>query len=325
MTAWLNELNTAWNDLAQIAPVERQYRSRALSMQTALEIRAGMRAVDNAPCLMLRTTPRADALFELGGMRLGSVPDSYGPMLVLSLEDAGRRDLFATICADVVAAATQQDQNAALVQFLSRLDAWRQFLRDRRDGLSRQETIGLIGELLVLERLIQVTGDHLETWQAPLDGLHDFQRKGHALEVKAGMGPASDITISRLDQLDTSGLRLLHLLHVRLIENPAGRSLRDIIDALSTSLPGEQSRSTFQNLLLRRGLLPDDDAARSAPRVQVRAIDAYNVTDGFPRLVRSGLPLAIKEVTYTLEVRGISAFAADAAAVLDAFHQGDDQ
>jgi hypothetical protein len=325
MTRWLDALNTAWDELAHIAPVARQYRSRTLSAEAGLEIRAAMRAVDNAPCLMLQTSLPPEALFELGGMRLNTVPDVAGPLLVLSLEDASRHDLFATICADVVAAAAQQDQNAALAHFLARLDAWRQFLRDRRDGLSRLETIGLIGELLVLERLIDVSGAYLATWQAPFDGLHDFQRDGHALEVKTGLGPASDITISRLDQLDTAGLRLLHLLHVRLVESPSGRSLRDITAALSAALPDEQRRSSFENLLLRRGLLPGDDVARNAPRTQLRTIDAYGVTEGFPRLARSDLPLAITDATYTLEVRGISPFAEDAADVLDAFHQGGGQ
>lgn len=324
MTRWLGALHTAWDELALIAPIARQYRSRVVSAETPLEIRASIRAIDNAPCLMLQTTPPPDALFELGGMRLSSIPDPSGQMLVLSLEDAGRRDLFTKICADVVEAALQPDQNAALAQFLARLDAWRQFLRDRRDGLSRRETVGLMGELLVLERLIEGDRNCLPSWQAPLDGLHDFQRDGHALEVKTGLGPSSVISISKLDQLDTAGLRRLDLLHVKLVESPAGRSLRDIITDLNAVLP-ESDRTSFENLLLRRGLLPGDEAAWSTPRVQLRTIDAYSVSDGFPRLVRSGLPLAITDANYTLEVRGISAFAEDAPAALDAFHQGDAQ
>jgi hypothetical protein len=288
-----------------------------------LEIRAGMRAIDNAPCLMLQTALTPEALFELSGMRLSSVPDDTGPLLVLSLEDSSRRDLFSTICADVVAAAALADRKEAHDQFLARLDAWRQFLRDRRDGLSRVETIGLIGELIVLERLLATDSRRLSSWQSPVDGLHDFQSSGHALEVKTGLGPSSTITISRLDQLDTGGLLRLDLLHVRLIETPDGRSLRDIITAVSAVLPDASSRRALENALLRCGLLPGDDAARSTPKVQLRTIDAYTVSDDFPRLTRSALPIAITEATYTLEIRAISAFAVDATAVLDAFLQGD--
>jgi hypothetical protein len=323
MNAWLDALNDAWNELAQIAPVSRQYRSKLISKDVSLEIRAGRRAIDNAPCLMLQADPTPDALFELGGMRLSSVPDDTGPLLVLSLEDGSRFDLFATICADVVAVAAAAGREEAYDQFIARLDAWRQFLRDRREGLARAETIGLIGELTVLERLLATDPGCLASWQSPVDGLHDFQGSGHGLEVKTGLGPSSTVTISRLDQLDTTGLRRLNLLHVRLIETPDGRSLRDIIAAVSDALPDDFSRRSFENALLRCGLLPGDDTARSALRVQLRTIDAYTVSDGFPRLIRSALPIAIVEATYTLEARAISTFSADTAAVLDAFLQGD--
>jgi hypothetical protein len=255
-------------------------------------------------------------------MRLNTIPDESGPFLVLSLEDSSRRDLFSTICADVVSAAARAGTADALEQFLARLDAWRQFLRDRRDGLSRSETIGLIGELLVLEQLLAADPHGLTAWQSPDDGLHDFVSNGHALEVKAGLGPSSSITISALDQLDVTGLRRLDLLHVRLVEVPGARCLRDILAAISSILLDDASRRAFENALLRRGLMPDDDAARAAPKVQQRSIDAYSISEFFPRLSRAALPVAITEATYTLEVRAIVAFAADATAALDAFVQG---
>jgi hypothetical protein len=319
MTSWLDALADAWNELGQTAPVSRQYRSKLISKDVSLEIRAGMRAIDNAPCLMLQTALAPDAIFELSGMRLSSVPDDTVPLLVLSLEDSSRCDLFSTICADVVAAAALADRNEALDQFLARLDAWRQFLRDRRDGLSRPETIGLIGELVVLERLLANDPYRLASWQSPVDGLHDFQSNGHALEVKAGLGPSSTITISRLDQLDTAGLRRLDLLHVRLIESPDGRSLRDIIAAVTDVLPDDFSRRNFENALLRRGLLPNDAAARAAPRVQPRTIDGYKVDGDFPRLARASLPQAITDAQYTLDIRALSQFAADTTEVLRLF------
>ncbi|MDN7915346.1 PD-(D/E)XK motif protein [Burkholderia cepacia] len=322
MTDWLNALNDAWNGLARIAPVARQYRTMLISEEMPLDILAGMRASDNAPCLMLQTVIAPQALFELGGMRLTTVPDTEGTYIVLSLEDAARRDLFTTICADVTATAAHADRPNARNQFLARLDAWRQFLRDRREGLSRSDTIGLIGELIVLEQLIGHPRG-LAVWDSPNDGLHDFLASGHALEVKASLGPAPTITISRLDQLDTSGLARLDLLHVRLVELADGRSLADVIDAVATSLPDDTSRRSFENALLRRGLMPDDDVARIAPRFQFRSVDAYTVTDGFPRLIRTILPAAITDATYSLDLRSLAAFSTDTANVLDSFIHGE--
>jgi hypothetical protein len=321
MTIWLDTLNNAWDELRSTAPVARQYRTKLISKDVTLDILAGMRATDDAPCLMLQTTPAPDALFELGGMRLGIVPDQSGTFLVLSLEDSARRDLFSTICADVVAAAASADKSNALIQFLARLDAWRQFLRDRRSGLSRSDTIGLIGELLVLENLLTANPRCLGSWQSPNDGLQDFLITGHALEIKTSLGPASAITISSLDQLDTSGLHRLDLLHVRLNEMPNGRSLQDILVAINACFADDQTQRAFENALLRRGLMPDDQTARATPRIQLRAIDAYSITPGFPRLIRADLSAAIIEATYTIDVRGIAAFAGDATAALDMFVQ----
>ncbi len=322
MTAWLDVLNEAWDELAKTAPISRQYRTKLISTEVTLDILAGMRASDSAPCLMLQATPAPGTLFELGGMRLSTVADQSGLFLVLSLEDSSRRDLFSTICADVVAAAAQAERADALERFLTRLGAWRQFLRDRRHGLSRPETIGLIGELLVLERLLTANPRRLAVWQSPSDGLHDFQNGGHALEIKTSLGPSTSITISALDQLDATGLRALDLIHVRLIEAPAGRCLRDILAAISSKLPDDMSRREFENALLRRGLMPDDNAARLGPKVEQRALDAYSVSGAFPRLVRAVLPTAIIEATYTLEVRAIAVFASDSTSVLDAFGRG---
>jgi hypothetical protein len=320
MTSWVTLLTEAWDELFQTAPISREYRSKVLDGNFPLEISAGMRAADNAPCLLLSTPLAADALFELGGIRLISVPDSRGPLLVLSLEDTRRRDLFVKLCADLVEAA-ESDRSRPLDSFLNRLDAWRQFLRDRQDGLSRSAIVGLIGELLVLERLLASDNSTLTSWEAPTDSLHDFQACGHAIEVKTGLGPAPTIIISRLDQLDTAGLRRLDLIHVKLVEAPDGRTLGDIIGSIRTLVPG--SVPQFDNALLRRGLLPDDDAARHALRVQMRSMDCYAVTNGFPRLLRSGLPIAITDATYTLNVHALSAFSANTTAALEAFIHGD--
>ncbi|RZS76899.1 putative PD-(D/E)XK family protein DUF4420 [Phyllobacterium myrsinacearum] len=323
MTDWATNLDDAWNEVGQIRPLARQYRSKLISTELPLEIHAGRRADDDAPCLMLPATAPPEGHFELGGMRLVSILHEGSPVLVLSLEDNSRRDLFSTICADLVASMTLSEAQSALDQFLSRLDAWRRFLRERNGGLSRSETIGLIGELLLLEKLLELDSSHLVSWSAPADGLHDFQNGGHALEVKTGLGPSAQITISRLDQLDTVGLRFLDLVHIKLIENPSGRSLQDVLTALKGQLEDGASRHALDNAVIRRGLLPDDDSARSAPRVQLRSMDCYTVSEGFPRLVRADLPTAITEASYTLEVRSIGPYARDILEVLAAFNLGE--
>src|SRR3954452_22247895 len=102
MMTWMEALNDAWDELAKIAPLARQYRTKLISTEVPLDILAGMRASDGAPCLMLQTTLAPEAVFELGGMRLSTIADQSGPFLILPVEDSSLRDLFSTICSDVV-------------------------------------------------------------------------------------------------------------------------------------------------------------------------------------------------------------------------------
>src|SRR5690606_37856238 len=125
------------------------------------------------------------------------------------------------------------------------------------------------------------------------------------LEVKTSLGPASVLRIATLDQLDPSGLRRLDLVHVRLVETPDGRSLGNVIAAVERALPDESARRAFANALLRRGLMPDDLAARSAPLIDVRAFSAYAAGESFPKLVRTTVPGAVQDAEYSLELRAI--------------------
>ena len=194
-------------------------------------------------------------------------------------------------------------------------------MRERNSGLSREEATGMIGELLVLRELLSRDRTALGLWEAPEDGLHDFHREGHALEVKASLGPSSQVRISTLDQLDIIGLRRLDLLHVRLIESPDGTTLGSIVSDIMAQLE-EPSRRTFENALLRRGLMPDDTTARSSPRVEIRAIDAYHVGAAFPRLGRTNVPQAVSEAQYALDLRALASFSISASSVLEHFHNG---
>ena len=317
--AWVDALRGAWAELSLHPARTRQFRSQQLAPELPLDIYAALRAADNAPCLLVPTTVPASALFEVGGMRLASASSEDGPLVVLSLEDLERSDLFVMVCSDAVQAAAQEGEADSLAAFLARLDAWRRFLKERRTGLSRHEVIGLIGELLILERILQADAALLATWTAPVDGLHDFERCGHALEIKASAGVATSVRISTLDQLDDEGLRALDLLHVRLIEAPGGRSLGRVIQAVADLLPDDPARRAFDNALLRRGLMPDDGTARNFPVVTLRSLSAFRVAPRFPRLVRAGLQAGIREVQYDLELRALDNYASDVDAVLSGF------
>jgi hypothetical protein len=305
---WKHVLRTAWAELSKHASYTRQFRTKRLSATDIQSAYAGTRSVDSAPCLLIEGSVNPAMLFEVGGMRLGAYKGELGALLALTREDREQEDLFLAVCSDVVASASGGPPDGYLARFLGRLDAWRSFLRERRPSLSKNETVGLIGELLILERLLKLSGDLLLSWSAPDDGLHDFNSKGKAIEVKTAIGPATRLRVSTLDQLDPAGLDRLTLINIRLIERVDGRCLCTIIDDLNAFLPDESSRRLFSNALLKRGLMPDDRPATEHPVVEMHEIIAYRVDDNFPKLIRARVPTAIVDAEYSLELRGVTAF-----------------
>lgn len=314
-----------WTDLAAVAPGDRLFRTRRMTRPVRLDLRAGLRETDGAPCLVVSPGTAGGAItsFETGGLRLSRVADPAGVLLVLSLEEPARRDLFAAVCSDCLRAVIRGEDEAEddlLSVFAARLSAWRAFLRDQTGALSRNEMIGIIGELLLFGQLLDIGADAPRAWKAPDDGLHDFENAGHSIEVKTSLGGARLLHISTLDQLDDAGLTSLHVAHVRLVEASDGETLADIADRIETQLSGERARSAFRNALLRRGLAPGADDL--GPRVRTAGTDFYAVREGFPRLRRGEVALGIADATYQLEVRALTGFQEDAAAVLSRFGGG---
>lgn len=304
MTVTQADLASLWSRLAGAGAGQRRFVSLRVDGVGTLDVHAALRSADHSPCLLFDAHDGLpdDIEFEVGGMRCARTATDAGQSLVLSLEDSGRRDLFATLGADVIEYAANVPGSKALPAVLTRLDAWRLFLRSIGDSMTRSEIIGLIGELRVLDHLLAVDPSLLATWKAPDDGIHDFEHLGHALEVKATTGPGSRVTISRLDQFDERGLDRLDLVHVRLYETPQGESVDDLIERISASLPDAETKRQFSNALLRRGLSPDDRRARSGFRTSLQHMISYHVDTGVPRIRRADVPPPILDVSYVLDL-----------------------
>lgn len=316
-----------WRVLSDVAAGDRLFRTRRLPRPLGLDLRIGLRETDAAPCLVILPGMLGEAVgaFETAGLRLSRAADPAGVLLVLSLEEPSRRDLFAEICSDCIRSvlhAEDQGMGDLLAVLAARLAAWRAFLRDQAAGLSLSEIVGIIGELLVFGRLLdplsEPGADAVMQWKSPDDGLYDFERAGHAVEVKASLGPARRLHISTLDQLDSAGLASLHVAHVRLIEAADGETLEQIAARIGSRLSGERARGAFANALLRRGVPPGGPAG-AGPQVVCAGIDVYAVREGFPRLRRGDVALGIAEAVYQIEVRALTGFTADADSVLARF------
>ncbi len=319
MTSIRDDLVSKWAEAARAAPSDREWRAVALAVPATVRLLAGIREPDGRIALLIEAplgaAPATPLRIAAEGVSLSDQRDlAQGVVRVaIALEREPLRDVFEVLAADLVDVVRQAATPAqALTTGVSRVEAWQAFLRSGRRGLSREDQIGLLGELIVLELLSGEIGHEaaVEAWFGPLDGIHDFSRSGIGIEVKAVAGGGNLVRISRLDQLDRRGLSSLLIARARFQEAPDGRTVvaavRDIREAIDRSAPGV--RRAFDDRLLRAGLLEVEPQASPAFAFILQDLYGFDVREDFPRLTGLSVPPEIVDASYSLDERLLGGF-----------------
>lgn len=322
MTSIRDELISKWAEAARAKPSDREWRAVALSVFAAVRFLAGIREPDGRVALLieapLSAAPSTPLRISAEGVSLSDRRDAAQGLVrvAIALERDPLRDVFEVLAADLVQVVRQAATPAQAVALgVSRLEAWQAFLRSGRRGLSREEQVGLLGELTVLELLAAEIGYEaaVEGWFGPLDGIHDFSRSGIGIEVKAVAGGGNLMRISRLDQLDRRGLSTLLIARPRFQEAPEGRTLvtaaHKIRNALDRSAAGV--RPVFDDRLLRAGLIEVNPEASPFFSFVLQDLYGFEVREEFPRLTGLSVPVEIVDASYSLDERLLAGFLID--------------
>ena len=118
------------------------------------------------------------------------------------LRNSNQRDIFQTLCLDIISAAARAESEAQAVSAaLMRTWRWHHLLRGGRGSLlSPEEQKGLLGELLVLERILLPRMDAasaVTAWRGPLGAPKDFEIARVAIEAKTRRGGPHRLSQSR--------------------------------------------------------------------------------------------------------------------------------
>lgn len=156
-----------------------------------------------APCLVYagRRLPGDEEALLVGFRNIRAVPDSQLPQgygfevsrlaadptggdrcwVALARRSGGSPELFAMVAEDLLRLIEDDatcDEDALLHRLLSRIRAWQDFMDRHREGvLSAEAELGLFGELVLIDRMLEAGMPErhvLESWHGPLDGLKDF-------------------------------------------------------------------------------------------------------------------------------------------------------
>jgi hypothetical protein len=321
----LDEMRALWADLANVPAGGRQWRARRIEGTSPLQRYAALRHEDNALTVIFESSghdgPSARIRFEADGLSVIEQRDferrSY--RAVVSLERGELREVFEVLAADLVDVVDGGGRIEGAWHLLTtRLDAWQACLRLRSRGLGREAQIGLMGELVCLTQIADVSGygPTVLAWQGPARGLHDFVFSSTDFEVKAAAGADGRIHVSSVDQLDIPDASRLVILRPRLLPTTNGRTLPELVATVRSSVAKHAPTvsADLEMALLRAGYL-DVDAHLYGERFDVAEFYGYEVLEGFPCLTRATIPSAVVDASYLLNERSLTQFRRDDASL----------
>lgn len=224
-----------------------------------------------------------------------------------------QNNVFHILCWDmIVCTEFAQTEAEALAALRKRYAQWSILLEHQHDAImSEPKQKGLYGELLFLnERLTQQSHDALSVlqgWVGPDGHAQDFVYSDAWYEVKTTGKSHSSITISSLEQLDSSMLGYLVIMYVDVCV-PAhhhAQTLVELISVISQKLGHDaESLDLFAHKLVAYGYL--DLSVYTNTHYHWSGHDSFHVDETFPKLAKNTVPSQVIATTYTLAIAGLN-------------------
>jgi hypothetical protein len=181
-------------------------------------------------------------------------------------------------------------------------------------GIERQ--IGLLGELLLLERLVDAGGpDILNSWVGPAGEPHDFRTQQREFEVKTTVSTRRVHTIHGTDQMLPSPACSLFLISVLLGPSGAakGFSLTSKVSELTQRLGASPAHLIkFTDAVGTCGYRESDKAHYSRAFILRRPLAVVPVDSAFPAITRNAIQTAlgslasrVESIQYDVDVEGL--------------------
>lgn len=202
---------------------------------------------------------------------------------------------------------------ASISAIESTIDDFRSLLmRPPENELSSSVVVGLVGELLILNRLLDISSSAWQAWSGPLGNRHDFRHDGTSLEIKTTTQASNpSVKINGLEQLQTPTNGSLHLL--RLVLEPVFGGALTISTLAKNALQKADDPGKVLDLLAKIGCSDFDNPRWNGQSYRLQAEDLYEIRDDFPRFTSSMLsngapPAGVIDITYSVDLSLASRF-----------------
>lgn len=312
MSDVLGQIRIGWRALSGFS-TNRELQTISAVANYSVKIRAGRIAESGLEIVLFRFSiddwPSPRGLPHGKGFDLGLYDIEGEKYLGLSRASDGALELFEAMLSNVIDHAlngADLSHKVLFRKFLDRVRDWQTFMSRGRNGLSRQDEIGLVGELCILKNLLSVnlpSENVIDWWKGPLHGTHDFHLNGGAIEVKATTSQDGFLVdIFDVSQLDPATVTKLFVFGVRLEVSESGHSLPELVDDIRFILIDSTSALSLFDKCLSYAGYRDENAKNYTSKYGISEILGFEVTDEFPSLRRSSLPSEVLEVKYRLDL-----------------------
>jgi hypothetical protein len=184
----------------------------------------------------------------------------------------------------------------------------------RNGGLlpSEDEILGLVGELLLLRRLVSASPNLWQGWNGPLGSARDYSWGVVDIEAKASrMAGESRLTVNGLDQLEPEEDRELLIHHSILTDNPVGTiDVPSLVDEIRGQISDPEG---FDTRLASAKYLSEQRDLWLEHRFTLHGSHIYRVSEDFPRIRKSDfpdgtLPAGVSKLRYDVLLANCSDF-----------------
>lgn len=230
--------------------------------------------------------------------------------LILLLKDMSEWELFLILCNDLINVMKESEDNI-ISKLIKRLERWQKLLqRAALQIMSKEEQMGLFGELIVLRDYLLPVYDCqsvINGWVGSLGDQQDFLLESLAVEVKSTrLTSGSNIWISSKEQLN-SEKQPLYLLACALNEATSGETIEDLVQSILNHIEMKDLKEEFMSKVEQYGYF-SEIPVQSLSVFKVEQLKAYEVREGFPKIASDQVSPLIRKIKYNIDLSGCSEF-----------------
>lgn len=187
-----------------------------------------------------------------------------------------------------------------------KLNAWKKcFENEDFSGLTKEEELGLIGELLTINKLFDLKEYEIEEilscWKGPENNLHDFKFTDKIYESKTSF--TNIVKISNIDQLDYETYKNLFLFKIILTKNTnqLNININNLIKDLRNKFKNKEQRQLFNNKINLYGYF-DYHAENYKDFYNLLSIYKYKIDENFITINKKDLKPGIQNINFEIDI-----------------------